>query len=615
MQYLVYSLSFSIVFLFSANLYKIEQGVDASWIFSINYAFANHFLWGKNLVFSYGPYGFLVFPKDIANNLIYHIIYQAFFTAFSAITVVFFLNSFKYFNRLYFLILIPILLYIIAIQPYEWRIFILLILLLLLALNKNNSYYIFILIGIFTGFSTLIKFSLGLGIFPILILSCFFTNKLHVFIKRLAYTVSSLFISTIIFWLIYQNKIEGLKEYLLGGIYYSNGHSSAMTLYLDRWEQSLIYFILLFILITLWILQLKKNGNWKKLLIILPAFFVAWKASVVRQDTHMLTLIFFSMFAVLILTLYSIVDKKFNKTTHYFAIAILLIVLGTSQSSVLQDVKEGLSAPILSWTNKNQTIFDFLKINSREKVKGIKSIPIPDDVLAKIENASIDFYPTENTFATNNSLNWKPRPVFQSYVALTPELDSLNYNFFAKNPPEYLLFHYFQGFQSIDNRNILFDEPKTITKIMDIYDLVGTNSLYSILRLRNENRFGTKIMILEDKILWDEWLRVPQDQHSILLASASWDKTIVEKIGRFVFREEPVFLSLKFSDNHVETFRIVSDNAISGLWINPFISTGADFNAFFNNQRIKNVQYIRFNGKKFSNSINLKWYKLPLEKN
>ena len=121
--YLIYSLLFGILFLFNANLYKIEQGIDYSWIFSINYAFANHFLWGKNLVFTYGPYGFLIFPKNISNNFLFHILYQTIFTICCSIVVFFFLNSFRNLKHKYLLILIPIFIYLIAFQPYEWRIF------------------------------------------------------------------------------------------------------------------------------------------------------------------------------------------------------------------------------------------------------------------------------------------------------------------------------------------------------------------------------------------------------------------------------------------------------------------------------------------------------------
>ena len=47
----------------------IDTGLDPSWIFAINYFFDNNFIFGRDVIWTYGPLGFLSYPLNVGVNL------------------------------------------------------------------------------------------------------------------------------------------------------------------------------------------------------------------------------------------------------------------------------------------------------------------------------------------------------------------------------------------------------------------------------------------------------------------------------------------------------------------------------------------------------------------
>src|SRR5947208_837931 len=54
---------------FPGHYASLGWGLDASWIFGINYAVAHGLRFGRDVAFTYGPLGYLLFPLDLGGNL------------------------------------------------------------------------------------------------------------------------------------------------------------------------------------------------------------------------------------------------------------------------------------------------------------------------------------------------------------------------------------------------------------------------------------------------------------------------------------------------------------------------------------------------------------------
>jgi hypothetical protein len=46
-------------------------GLDASWMLGLNEASSRHMIYGRDIIFTYGPLGFVIHPLDVGSNLIH----------------------------------------------------------------------------------------------------------------------------------------------------------------------------------------------------------------------------------------------------------------------------------------------------------------------------------------------------------------------------------------------------------------------------------------------------------------------------------------------------------------------------------------------------------------
>ncbi len=72
----VIALAYALLVGFPAERFTIEPGLDASWTYGINLAANQGLVFGRDVVFSYGPFGYLRSPINIGDNLSKAIVFQ-----------------------------------------------------------------------------------------------------------------------------------------------------------------------------------------------------------------------------------------------------------------------------------------------------------------------------------------------------------------------------------------------------------------------------------------------------------------------------------------------------------------------------------------------------------
>lgn len=67
----IWFLSFVLLFLTASPMERlISPGIDASYMYAFNYFFVHNIQIGKDILFSFGPLGFLLWPQSQGNNLL-----------------------------------------------------------------------------------------------------------------------------------------------------------------------------------------------------------------------------------------------------------------------------------------------------------------------------------------------------------------------------------------------------------------------------------------------------------------------------------------------------------------------------------------------------------------
>jgi hypothetical protein len=80
---------------------------------------------------------------------------------------------------------------------------------------------------------------------------------------------------------------------------------------------------------------------------------------------------------------------------------------------------------------------------------------LPPRVLQRISSATVDVFPWDANYALQNKLRYHPRPCFQTFQANSDYLQRVNYDFYVRQGPQFVIYDY----DGIDNAYPFNDAP------------------------------------------------------------------------------------------------------------------------------------------------------------
>jgi len=580
------------IFTFPKTGFYIAPGLDPSWKYAFNHFFANNIQIGKDVLFTYGPLGFLLFPQPIGNNLeigiFFIFITHAVLISSGLYTILFVLKSLtvirKVFASLLFVMLLKYIQTGLGIDLSQSFGFSLVFLVSLLLLNYESTRKAsFILLSAFyVAFILLMKSSYG--IVSLLIFTSYLTIDFIYNKKRRAFflPILTLIGSFVLIWALVYRNLQGIFRYLFGMLQFSIGNSSAMTLSLKSTFPSAILGVTILIFFIFFI---KEKKIYLISFMFFPALIAMYKYAFAREDTHIFLFLIFLMIFLFLILIHTHSVKKF--TVSILVSCFLLVLFCIHAQNLPAECIRGFSAlPIarrLVDLKGVDNLFNVLRFYSYKKSlinasrMNLKGSVLSRDVLAEIGQSTVDVYPWETSYIPANDLNWKPRPVFQSYVSYTPWLDSINYNFFARgDAPTYIIWETDNPYGkngSIDGRYLFSDEPMTIYKILDMYIPVLQDRKVTLLRKKEKASFEKPRIIQSSEYRWNEWIKVPVSKGDVIRARIRFSRTTYGKLKRFLSKEREVFIDYRLEGGRIARHRLVIDNAVSGVWMHPYIES------------------------------------------
>ncbi len=573
----------------------IKPGLDPSYQFAFNYFFINGTQIGKDILFTFGPFGFLLWPQPQGNNLLF---------ALLTILILKIIFIFIIFN-LYSLIkgrmtiknwvLVITVSYIFSSIVSVHNLFVFIPLLLILTYLINNNFIWIMTASIVVAIALLVKASAG-------IISLFFLisfSTYSVWVKDykaplfIFFTTVSTFL--LIWFLLYQN-FYGIYNYLHATLEFSKGNSSAMTRNPDN-----NWLIFSLFLVSFFSFPLIKKEKILTLLYIISFLSIAafFKYAISRED-HIFgfeTFLLEFIFVIFIVTKNKeIKDFLFLSTIYILFLSFIYMTpyKGRIQQNILNHISKLSIESIKALDNEN----NFRKLQQKS-ISNIKPYKLDNDSQKLISNSTVDVYPWDTSYIPANSFIWRPRPVFQSYITYTSFLDEQNAKFFkSKNAPKFIIWqlkHWGGEVGSIDGRYLFNDEPLTIYEILNNYSVVRHKDAYLILK-RGKSRL-TSTIILEKYYQWGQWIEVPKTTgrigSSFLQAKTYFQRSLLQKVKKLVYKEFEVYIHYRFSNGKEKRYRIVVDTAKDGLWITPLLDS------LFNFDFGKNVVAIKFTHNKY----------------
>lgn len=573
-------------FYFPYDIYSLESlRIDISTAFLLPYIFDKGLQFGKDIIYAYGPLGFIYFSKYHPATYIWTIAGQIFLSASFVIAMLSLIPKRKdIYQYIFFGAFTAVLIFILQRDAFLQSLIILLFVHYYIADTKNLSTpYIMMLIS--CSLIALIKISMFF-LSSIVILSIALSDIL----RKKTFPVSLIIfsLSILFFWVASGQDIKNILAYSVSSISQVGGYSEAMS-----WGapvginliEIMLYIITCLMMIILLFFILKPNKDPFNILPVILLFlflFTIFKHSFIRHDGHALEagymLVFFLYITTVVTDRFSV--KGIPRYLLYIYITFSIITsslifyhwLGNLPAGEehLRALKQRLAV-----TRQAKGMFDLL-MNGADDLKD--SFIKESDAIKKASEIpqmteSIDLYPDNHAIITALNLNYKPRPTVVSHAAFTPYLARLNAaHLRGPNAPERLIFK----IATIDGRYPSFDDGISWPEIWSRYKFIGNTPDYLLFGQMDQHRQFSIIKLGEAEFrLWDT-VSIP-NTGDLLWAEIEIKKTSTGHLLNFLYKLPNIYMAVMLKNSRMEFYRFIPEIAKTGFVLSPLIENTSDF--------------------------------------
>jgi|CXWL01.1.fsa_nt_gi hypothetical protein len=326
---------------------------------------------------------------------------------------------------------------------------------------------------------------------------------------------------------------------------------------------------------------------------LLGAFlYLQWKHGFTRPDGHMLG---FFICALLPLTAYPALldDPARLRRTHraVFIGAMALCLWGVENTlpglvrrplTIFQTKVVGNINSLIHWQETRE--------HYRNRLAQEQSDTALPRTRRLVGQASLDVLGHEQGIALFNGFNYRPRPVIQGYCTFTPALVKLNGDFFASaRVPQFVL----QKVQSIDGRLPAMDDARALLLLAHRYRFVHLEKEHYLWQLapgpfdpatvepkplRTATLEINRPLPVEDLAGQPLWVRI------------DLQPSLLGKIRRVLYKLPQVMLSVQDVAGITRDYLLPLPQGRSGFIVNPLIEDQEDYRRFAANQLDKRVR-------------------------
>jgi hypothetical protein len=603
------------------------SGLDAGWMTGLNMAVARNMLFGRDIMFTYGPLGYLAFPSFPEANpqivriftlswyiftvyLFWKLLSEEDITLLCGIalivsTAAIFFLDFSIWNRNVFRIEI---------------VGILIALNILIAHRGRRAIWLDIaLLATVTGVAMLVKISMALSLASLgicLAVFCSLDAKRigqNVPLKNVA-ALLPMPASVLVFYYLIEGNFAHFTDYLRASWELISGYPDAMSVSGDESSLTIIGGAILILIAATRHVWKDWRTSMDALLAAAIVVFFAYKNFVVRQDILHAPPIFFELALAAILLMTRIHDLRRQSLVAW----VSLVFVGCGVAFTVRPFKPDLSTVVGNMTNLPARIFSYVHLDetagrlAEKQLEFMDSYRLPESLRHRIGKSTVVIFPSDILIAKANELTWNPRPIFQSYSAYTPYLDHVNATHVEQRGPAMAII----SWGSIDGRLPFIEEPLTWMTLLNYYDFEYQTPELILVRRRLRPKFIDRTAEGEVVADWNESVRVPITQPGeFAVMKARIATNIAGKVTDFLFRPTRINATLTLA-NGIVSGRLIRANSESGMILSPFPSAQSALAKMFDcwsRPKTNDVASIRFDTPapwQFQPKIHIQWFRL-----
>jgi len=215
-------------------------------------------------------------------------------------------------------------------------------------------------------------------------------------------------------------------------------------------------------------------------------------------------------------------------------------------------------------------------------------------MIDSIGNKPVDIVPWEISILTYNRLNYKGRPVIQSYSVYDGALDQLNAEFYASAlAPQYVLYQS----DEIDGRYGMYDDTKLKLEMLRRYKLIDPHWNHILLKRMETARQSSIVKSETGSAKFDERIELTKTDE-LQVGYLNVEYSFIGSIFRTLYQPPDLNVKLFLDDGTEVSYRCVQPNVRDGIIINRFVPNkdAAELALFVNSHGAlsKNVKAIQF---------------------
>jgi len=540
--------------------WPVDGSIDNTWVFALNYAAAHGLRMGRDLIWTTGPLGYLVFPQDFGNNLTQALALQSvlWIALIAILADLFFRANLPTRNLIFFSLFFSLS------APLYWFNFLglenlmltgALILLVLYRQRGGLPRYVAALLVI--GAVPLIKLTsgmLGAGAIAGFLLERAIRNRKQAWREAVLALIVPAAVAMAGCWLFLPSWGAALL-YLRGSLEIVKGYSSAMSLTGDPIEFAGVVDVLLAIAAFLFVRNKDRRAMaWSLAALLAVPLAVSFKHGFVRQDLHVVN---FFCFAGVALALSAIVLPLDGKRSQ---VAFLVLLNFGILSMEYMFARLGLDEAVPEMTGMRGVAMaaGALRLSAaRADLRAAGEAKVPADarlephLRALVGDEPVASLSIAYAGAAVDHLNLQIYPIVQRYSAYTPALDERNAEWIRDRGPRFLLF---DG-NAIDTRHFWAETPAMWQEVYRWYDTRSLGSRNLLLERRTSPRFTRMVEVGRGAVSIADGFDLPP---AVFWKMGCGD-SIEGDLRKLVLRVPEVYMQLVDGDGHRQTFRVLPE--------------------------------------------------------
>lgn len=543
-------------------------GLDASWQAGLHLAAYKGLVFGRDIGFSYGPLGFLGQPRLYqTTTAVLSLLYAGAVHAFVCATVVWFLRR-----------LLPTVVALVAAvavlllaPPVEAAELVPLVMALwcvrAVCVARRSAaaapgavvWWPWMVGGAVTGLQLLVKFNTGLFCGALLAVTALLVLprawKLPMAIAaEIAAVIGAL-------WVVTGAPLSGLPDFFRQSVAIASGYSAAMATEQDgrAWEYP-VALLLFGVFVGLLVLSGRRAPALRVMAVIAVVTVVEYfefRRGFVRHDDHVVP---FFLAATLLPFAVRWPAESVRLALGLAAVTFVLVPL-TIRGPVrsLADPRKHLDA-LRSDVRAMVSDRAGTELAAKEGIRN--TLRLGSAVLAALGGHTVHVDPYETSAVWAYGFDWRPEPVFQTYLAYTPSLDRENADTLASgHGPERILRQV--PLVSIDERNALMEAPRSELAVVCNYREVVVEGTWEVLE-KVPDRCGRPRRLGHVDASSGQPVPVPQvGADEVLVAHASLGQSLLDRLRGLLFK--PARLDRVVLDGRSE--RLVAANSDGPLLV------------------------------------------------